>query len=198
MPPAGNPRPSDEEKQLLAQWIKYKGFGTDPTNPDPGRITLRRLNRVEYRNTIRDLMGIDYKTDDEFPADDTGYGFDNIGDVLSVSPLLLEKYLKAAESIAADAVPIHSTSIDEHTIAGANFHNADGKLSGRQLSYYQPTEITNSFQAKHPGTYRIVVTLNVQGKFEFDPGRCSVTFKVDDHEGCQEQLGWYDSKKITR
>ena len=76
-----------------------------PPIPTPGRVTLRRLNRVEYRNTIRDLMGIDFRADEEFPADDSGYGFDNIGDALSVSPLLLEKYMQAAEAIVAKAVP---------------------------------------------------------------------------------------------
>jgi hypothetical protein len=63
------------------------------TPKDPGRVTVRRLNRAEYNNTVRDLLGVDLKPADEFPADDVGYGFDNIGDVLSVQPILLEKYL---------------------------------------------------------------------------------------------------------
>ena len=93
MPPAGKPRPSAAELAALEDWIKYGAFGIDPKDPDPGRVTVRRLNRVEYRNTIRDLMGVDYDTTAEFPPDDTGHGFDNIGDVLTLSPLLLEKYL---------------------------------------------------------------------------------------------------------
>ena len=80
-------------------------FGIDPADPDPGHVTLRRLNRVEYRNTIRDLMGVDYDTAENFPPDDSGYGFDNIGDSLSLSPLLMEKYIQAAETIVAKAVP---------------------------------------------------------------------------------------------
>src|SRR6201999_801183 len=127
----------------------------DPADPDPGRVTMRRLNRGEYRNTIRDLMGFDYKTNEEFPADDTGYGFDNIGDVLTVSPLLLEKYLKAAEVIVDSAVPTEAWSVDEHTISGANFHDSDGKLDGRKLSFYTPAIVSHDFQAKHKGTYRI-------------------------------------------
>jgi hypothetical protein len=198
MPPVGKDRPSEEEKQLLAKWIKYKAWGIDPNNPDPGRVTLRRLNRIEYRNTIRDLLGYDYKTNEEFPADDTGYGFDNIGDVLTTSPLLLEKYLKAAEMIVTAAVPTEPWSIDEHTIPGANFHDADLKLSGKQLSYYEPAKLTHAFQAKHAGSYRVVVDFNVQGKFDFDPGRCRVTFKVDDQPGFQEELGWYEGKKISK
>jgi len=56
MPPPDNPRPTEHEKKLLAQWIKYTAFGTNPDDPDPGRVTLRRLNRNEYHNTIRDLL----------------------------------------------------------------------------------------------------------------------------------------------
>jgi hypothetical protein len=105
MPPSGEERPNNDERRALFDWIKFDAFAIDPADPDPGRVTLRRLNRAEYRNTVRDLMGVDFDTVEEFPADDTGYGFDNIGDVLSLSPLLLEKYLQAAEEIVAQAVP---------------------------------------------------------------------------------------------
>ena len=74
------------------------------TRPDPGRITARRLNRTEYRNTIRDLVGVEFQASQEFPTDDSGEGFDNIADVLTVSPLLAEKYLAAAERISARAL----------------------------------------------------------------------------------------------
>src|SRR5690606_15488506 len=73
-------------------------------DPNPGRVTVRRLNRTEYNNTIRDLVGVDFQPADDFPSDDVGYGFDNIGDVLSISPLLMEKYLDAAEQIAGKAI----------------------------------------------------------------------------------------------
>src|SRR4029450_6535528 len=66
MPPEKKPRPSLEERKQLESWIKHEMFGIDPKNPDPGRVTIRRLNRSEYRNTIRDLMGIDFNTDLEF------------------------------------------------------------------------------------------------------------------------------------
>src|SRR6186713_2953651 len=72
--------------------------------PDPGRVTARHLTRTEYRNTVRDLLGVNFQTINEFPVDDSGDGFDNLGDVLSVSPLLAEKYLAAAERISARAL----------------------------------------------------------------------------------------------
>ncbi len=104
MPPEGD-RLSAKSQARLEEWIKGQAFGSDTARPDPGRVTIRRLNRVEYQNTIRDLVGVDFETDESFPPDDTGHGFDNLGEVLSVSPLLLEKYLDAATKIIADALP---------------------------------------------------------------------------------------------
>lgn len=72
--------------------------------PDPGRVTVRRLNKVEYKNTVRDLLGVDFNPTENFPADDVGHGFDNIGDVLTMSPLLMERYLEAAEAIATRVI----------------------------------------------------------------------------------------------
>ena len=76
----------------------------DAESASAGRVTARRLNRVEYNNTIRDLLGVAARPADEFPVDDSGYGFDNNGDVLSVSPLLMEKYMQAAKDISRLAV----------------------------------------------------------------------------------------------
>ena len=110
MPPKDRKkRPSKKEQVLVADWVRNSlddFYANAP--PDPGRVTVRRLNRSEYNNVIRDLMHLDFKPAKDFPADDAGYGFDNIGDVLSVSPLLLEKYLSAAEEIAAQAVAVPS------------------------------------------------------------------------------------------
>jgi len=106
MPPPDSDQPTDDERAHLQRWIKSDVFGLDPDRADPGRPVLRRLNRTEYRNTIRDLTGVDFRTDEEFPADDTGHGFDTIGEVLTLSPMLLEKYLDAARTIVAQAVPI--------------------------------------------------------------------------------------------
>jgi hypothetical protein len=107
MPPPDRPPPKPAEVEAVTKAIQGLFDRHDSTAPpNPGRVTIRRLNRVEYNNTIRDLVGIDFKPADDFPADDVGYGFDNIGDVLSVSPLLLEKYLAAAETILDRAIII--------------------------------------------------------------------------------------------
>ena len=110
MPPANRKaRPTPEQRQQVVYWIKYDVFRIDPQHPDPGRVTVRRLNRAEYRNTVRDLLGVEFDAEAEFPPDDTGYGFDDIGDVLTVPPMLLEKYLAAANKIVIKAVPSQRT-----------------------------------------------------------------------------------------
>src|SRR6266545_4780415 len=104
MPPENKPQPNAAESDLIVRWVETHVFHCDCDHPDPGRVTLRRLNRAEYNNTIRDLVGVDFQPADDFPADDSGSGFDNIGDVLSVPPVLIEKYLVAAENILGDAL----------------------------------------------------------------------------------------------
>ena len=105
MPPEGSPQPTPEEAAQLSNWIKAALKRDDRGTPtNPGRVTIRRLNRVEYNNTIRDLVGVDFRPADDFPSDDVGYGFDNIGDVLSLPPVLMERYLAAAESISERAI----------------------------------------------------------------------------------------------
>jgi hypothetical protein len=104
MPPEGRRQPTPQERERLLGWIDVTVSRVDCTrSQDPGRVTIRRLNRVEYNNTVRDLVGVTFRPADDFPADDAGYGFDNIGDVLSISPVLLEKYLAAAEKIVQTA-----------------------------------------------------------------------------------------------
>jgi len=108
MPPENSKkRLSKEGRALVTSWFRASlddFYANAP--PNPGRVTVRRLNRSEYNNVIRDLMRINFKPAKDFPPDDSGYGFDNIGDVLSVSTILLEKYLLAAEKIAEQAVAV--------------------------------------------------------------------------------------------
>lgn len=103
-PPNAKNHPSLSDRNVIAKWIKSELYKYDPKNPDPGAVTIHRLNRAEYNNTIRDLVGVDFKPAEDFPSDDSGYGFDNIGDVLSLSPVLMEKYLAAANRIMDEAI----------------------------------------------------------------------------------------------
>jgi mono/diheme cytochrome c family protein len=107
MPPKGMPRPKPEDVTATTGWIEAQFDEMDRNaKPDPGHLTAHRLNRTEYNNTVRDLLAVKFKPAADFPADDSGFGFDNIGDALSVSPILMEKYLAAAKKIATEAISI--------------------------------------------------------------------------------------------
>lgn len=197
MPPHGSPRPSTSERSTLIDWIKRDIFQLDPANPDPGRVTLRRLNRVEYRNTIRDLMGVDYDTDAEFPPDDTGHGFDNVGDVLSVSPLLIEKYLLAAEQIVDSAVPRVSRVLPVKSMRGNDFVSADGSIKGERLDFYTPAEIARRVPVAQSAEYRLAVDVSVNGSFNFDPGRCRLTARLDGRDLWQREFKWEAGSTVS-
>ena len=104
MPPADEPQPTSDEIVAVSDAIESELAKFDCTaEKHPGRVTIQRLNKAEYNNTIRDLVGLDLRLADDFPSDDVGNGFDNIGDVLTIPPILLEKYLAAA-TVVADRV----------------------------------------------------------------------------------------------
>ena len=106
MPPQSyDPQPEDGARQEVAEILHKELFEFDcHMIHHAGRSTLHRLNRAEYNNTIRDLFGVSITPADKFPQDDVGEGFDNIGDVLSIPPLLMEKYLDAAEEVASAVI----------------------------------------------------------------------------------------------
>jgi hypothetical protein len=104
MPPVGLPRPDAATYQALVASIEAERNRVAESKPNPGRPALRRLNRAEYGNAISDLLSLEVDVAEMLPADDIGYGFDNIGDVLQVSPLLMERYLSAARKISRMAV----------------------------------------------------------------------------------------------
>lgn len=105
MPPEGKPQPPEATRADMVGFIQTRldEFDCDGLS-HPGRVTIRRLNRNEYNHTIHDLVGVDFQPAADFPADEVGYGFDNIGDVLSLSSLQMERYLEAAVEITDKAI----------------------------------------------------------------------------------------------
>jgi hypothetical protein len=101
MPPKKRPQPTDDELKPVLAWLEAY---VERTEQKADRVLIRRLNRAEYNNTVRDLLGVDFQPADDFPQDTPGHGFDNIAGSLSVSPVLMEKYLAAAEKVARTAV----------------------------------------------------------------------------------------------
>jgi hypothetical protein len=198
MPADDNPLLSPEEQATLEHWIKYSAFGIDPQRPDPGRVTLRRLNRVEYRNTIKDLLGVDYNTDYEFPADDTGFGFDNIGDALSTSPLLMEKYVAAAQTIVTQAVPLAAREPAKRTLSGAEFvgERTLPERGQRHLRPQEPADVRASFSNDRPGTYRVSFGVGVKVSRP-DPARAKLTLRLDGNVVAEKEFTYYQDKELV-
>ena len=197
MPPPQKPQPTIQEKEIIDRWIKGAVFAANPANPDPGRVTVRRLNRVEYRNTIRDLIGVDFDTQAEFPPDDTGHGFDNMGDVLTLPPMLLEKYLAAATKIIQETVPSVPKVVREQRVGGRRFAGGDadersGKGDGPlSLSFYTAAAVSNVLTADVPGKYQLELSLVVNERYvegSFDYNKCRVVFRVDGKELLRQEF----------
>ncbi|MCY4026422.1 MAG: DUF1592 domain-containing protein [Acidobacteria bacterium] len=130
MPPAGRPRPDDAEYDALTAQLTAALDLAAAREPNPGRGALHRLNRTEYANVVRDLLALDVDVTRFLPPDDSSYGFDNIADVLRVSPLLLEQYLSAARAISRAAVGSPAVRAATDTYRTAPDHTQDYPLDG--------------------------------------------------------------------
>jgi hypothetical protein len=104
MPPSGMPRPDAATAGAFTKWLTGALDAEAAAHPNPGHPAIHRLNRAEYSNAVRDVLGLDVNAGAWLPVDDSGYGFDNIGDVLSLSSTLLDNYLVAARKISRLAV----------------------------------------------------------------------------------------------
>ncbi len=173
MPPKGLPRPPMQQRDAVLTWIR-DGLQdlARSAKPDPGRVTARRLNRAEYNNTIRDLLGVDFQPASSFPADDAGYGFDNIGDVLTVSPVLMEKYVDAAWEIAQRAI-VSPLDRMEPTYA---------RLSGDELRKLGPSASTAAGALAFPHTQEATYDFPADAEYE-------ITLRVADRRRKRETPG---------
>ena len=131
----------------------------DCTSVNPGNVTIRRLTRYEYRNSIRSIFGIDYSTAASFPGDDVGYGFDNIADVLSLPPLLLEKYLDAAEEITQRTIFDPSILAVDVDLSAVNFKfdSSKGVPDDGSVLLFTEGDIRKSFYFPEVGMYALAV-----------------------------------------
>ncbi|MCH7904335.1 MAG: DUF1592 domain-containing protein [Armatimonadetes bacterium] len=183
MPPPEADQPSQKERDLIVDWIDRA-----MSSPLGGanRVTIRRLNRSEYNNTVRDLLYVDLTPADDFPSDDVGYGFDNIGDVLTISPLLMEKYFAAAGLLARTAISLPAfreivLDASELTTSGNSNMTPDG-----DIGFYSVGRATTRQRIETPGEYAIKVTAWAQqagpeiAKLEVRVnGRVVATFDVE-------------------
>ncbi len=181
MPPKGVPKPAAADTDAVAKWIDSTFDAIDrKAPPDPGRLTAHRLNRFEYNNAVHDLLGIDFRPADDFPADDSGYGFDNIGDVLSLSPVLMEKYLTAAERITRKAIP-----------TGALPKPTREKLPSEHLHKYTAAPIGEYVRYKVQNEADYTVRAGVSGKRE----PLMVTLLIDNVPVKDAEFDGFDDEK---
>lgn len=186
MPPEKKEKPPLNERDEIVAWIDDTVFWFDPKKIDPGHITYRRLNRTEYNNTIRDLLLVDMKPATEFPPDDTGYGYDNIGDVLSISPLLMEKYIRAANAVADKALDTSDVERLDMELGAKKFWNQKGETKEWDgvRWFHSNADAATKFNAPAYGNYQLKFHLSAT---QAGPDAARVLLKIDDKE-----LGTFD------
>jgi len=160
MPPAKLPRPKAEVNAAFTQWLEQELDHNAAANPNPGHPTIHRLNRAEYSNAIRDLLALDIKPGAKLPADDTGYGFDNIGDVLSLSPILIERYMSVGRLVSRLAVgdTTRKAEVNEFEVPRTGRAKAErvsddlpfDSAGGMSLQYRFPVDAEYVFRIKMP------------------------------------------------
>ncbi len=167
MPLRGAPRPPKEKLQAFTQWLATSLDSQAAANPNPGHATVRRLNRTEYANAVRDLLALDVDFTRDMPADDTGYGFDNIADVLTVSPTLMDRYITVAGKISRMATGLASRRVitTDYKVPKDLFINGFGVAAyNDRASDDLPLDSRGGgafkFYAPYDATYTIQVFLN--------------------------------------
>jgi cytochrome c553 len=174
MPPVGMPRPAAAVSASFTKSLEDALDRAAAANPNPGRPAVHRLNRAEYSNAIRDVLALDIQPGSALPVDDSGYGFDNIGDVLSVSPALLEKYMSAARLISRLAVG--NTGIKpsvEEIPARRDTPGGGGRERNERVSDDLPFDSRGGFSFRYyfpvDAEYTIRVKLNQGGAGQNSP-----------------------------
>jgi len=156
MPPEDKAQPKADEVSKIVSWINSAIFPVDPNNPDPGHVILRRLNVVEYQNTVRDLLHVESDLSSLLPPDDSGHGFDTVGGTLSISPSHIQKYLNAAETAISQLFqdlhyknPVNSLNLQKIT--------GSGIISDKDYLFMTNGQLKYKLRTTAPGDYKIQI-----------------------------------------
>jgi mono/diheme cytochrome c family protein len=207
MPPVEAEQPTPAERKAITDWIAKEIFAADFVKPDPGRVTIRRLNRMEYEYSVSDLFGTDFAAEanyssdgaggllrlrDRLPPDDTAFGFDNIGDFQSVSPGLLEKYFDIAEFVVSRVVQEAPRSPDRNLSGEVKAVRSPTNQPGRLVTH------TLNFEAKHAGEYRLSVGFTLGGWNEYG-GAYDFALRLNERALTNEfiEIGGYKHHRYT-
>lgn len=195
MPPAGEDTPTEAERKAINDWIAREMLSVDFQKPDPGRVTMRRLNRMEYDYTVQDLFGLSFSEDsvhssdnngnqlklrDRLPPDDTAFGFDNIGDFQTISPSLLEKFFDIAEYVASQVVVTDGPKPPALDLA---------KLPARsqRIAESNRVEQVRDLEIHHAGTFQLELSFLLGGWQEYG-GAYDFIVRIGDQEVMREHL----------
>lgn len=199
MPPSDEDQPSPAETAKILNWIESEVFKLDPKNPDPGRVTIRRLNRSEYQNAVYDLLGVEFDTHEIFPPDDSGYGFDNIGSVLSMSPLLMEKYLAAADQVVNLALPEGAAAqVPRMILEGDEFKaSQEPNTTGSWLAFAKSREVKMNHEIALDGEYLVEVEYSIHGATEATTDAAQMKISANGELLGEAILGW-DQRRVIK
>jgi hypothetical protein len=194
MPPVGMPHPKPEATAAFDQWLTAELDRNASEHPNPGRPTIHRLNRAEYSNAVRDLLALDVKPGAKLPTDDSGYGFDNIGDVLSLSPVLIERYMSVARMVSRLAVGDTKIKPEEDVFEPVKTKRARARVSddlpfdsagGLAINYHFPVDAEYLFKIKMPvagafdGTQPLPQTLELRVPVKAGTRSVGLTFLAE-------------------
>jgi hypothetical protein len=163
MPPVGRPRPATDDLYKMISWLETSLDRAGAAKPNPGRATIHRLNRTEYGNAIRDLLSLEIDVADLLPADDESNGFDNIADVLKLSPSLLEQYLSASRKISSLAVGNPSTPTVTQRYAIAPDISQEDHIEGLPLGTRGGMLVRHNFPLDAQYDFRVFLLRNIVG-----------------------------------
>ena len=193
MPPQGMPRPDRATHDALVTFISTELDRAAVAAPNPGRALLRRLNRTEYANAIRDLLDLEIDVAALLPVDNSSYGFDNIADVLGISPVLLERYLTAARRISAVAVGDASViPVTTDTFRARPDLSQDVRLEGFPLGTRGGLSVTHTFPLDAEYTFRVFPMLTTVSNIRGLQDASEIIVLVDGSEVARQSLGGPD------
>ncbi|MCX7283533.1 MAG: DUF1592 domain-containing protein [Novosphingobium sp.] len=175
MPPHSKPQPAMAQRAALVEWLDAGRAQYLAAHPDPGRSAIRRLNRFEYANAVRDLLGVEADVARDLPPDNSGFGFDNIADVLSVSPTLMERYVTVADKVARQAtglVPARAFVTTWQVPKDGSVMNSGVPAYNERAGFDLPLASRGGtavpYNARYDGLYDVVAWLNSNTNNETD------------------------------
>jgi mono/diheme cytochrome c family protein len=197
MPPTGRPRPASDDIYKLISWLETSLDQAGAAKPNPGRASIHRLNRTEYGNAIRDLLSLEIDVTDLLPADDESNGFDNIADVLKLSPSLLEQYLAASRKISSLAVGNPSTPVVTQRYATPPDISQEDHIEGLPLGTRGGMLVRHNFPLDGQYDFRVFLLRNIVGYMKGLEWPHQLEITIDNERVFLSQVGGEEDNKMS-